>query len=248
MKLKMRFGSRTLAPDIRRLNDMKEVVFDKKWLGTAHNPELYYMYRDLALSKKDEISIKQHSLRYDITVIPPLSLGREYVKTAGHYHPPVPSGDLTYPEIYEVLEGEAHYLLQKPKVDSGNKVVDVIVVEAEQGDKVIIPPDYGHITINPSRKTLRMANWVSRNFSSIYEPYRKMGGGAYFELTTGEFIRNSNYEEVPEIRFLNPANFSEFGLRKNSEMYGLIRNPGMLEFLNKPEKYRALFEKVLGEK
>lgn len=90
-----------------------------------------------------------------------------------------------------------------------------------------------------------MANWVSRNFSSIYEPYRKMGGGVYYELAGGEFIKNSNYRTLPEIRFLEPSNFSEFSLRKNSEMYGLVRGIEKLGFLNKPEKFKALFDRVL---
>ncbi|MEM2933620.1 MAG: glucose-6-phosphate isomerase family protein [Methanocellales archaeon] len=242
--MELRFGERTYNPQIRRLNDLKELIFDKEWLKTAPNSELYYMYRDLSLSKKDENASKQYSLRYDITIIPPFNLGREYVKTAGHYHPPLNS-NLTYPELYEVLEGKAHYLLQKPEELDASRIVDVVLIEAEEGDKVVIPPNYGHITINPARKTLKMANWVSRNFTSIYDPYRRMGGGAYFELITNEFIKNSNYTRVPEIRFLKPANFSEFGLRKNKEIYGLIRNPERLEFLNKPAKYKALFEKVL---
>ena len=47
-------------------------------------------------------------------------LGSEYVKTVGHYHPPVPGTDVSYPEIYQVLDGSATYLLQK--VESYNFV------------------------------------------------------------------------------------------------------------------------------
>ncbi|MEM2924490.1 MAG: glucose-6-phosphate isomerase family protein [Methanocellales archaeon] len=243
--MELRFGERVFKPEVRKLYDMKEVIFDREWLKTAPNLELYYMYRDLTLSKKDENASRQYCLRYDITIIPSFNLGREYVKTAGHYHPPLNS-NLTYPELYEVLEGKAHYLLQKPEKTDISRILDVVLIEAEAGDKVIIPPNYGHITINPTKKTLKMANWVSRNFTSIYDPYRRMGGGAYFELTNGEFIKNKNYIQVPEIRFLKPANFSEFGLQKNKEIYGLIRNPEKLEFLNKPSQYKALFDRVLS--
>ena len=34
-------------PDIRYLNEMKNVVYDKEWLKTAPNIELYYMYRSI---------------------------------------------------------------------------------------------------------------------------------------------------------------------------------------------------------
>ena len=65
------------TPDIRYLNDIKEVLFDQEWAKTAPNYELYYMYR--GLQEKD-------NLRYDITVIPPRMLGEEFTKTKGHYH------------------------------------------------------------------------------------------------------------------------------------------------------------------
>ncbi|MCX9088357.1 MAG: glucose-6-phosphate isomerase, partial [Candidatus Methanoperedens sp.] len=156
--------SKGVKPGIRMLFDMKDVIYDRKWLSNANNSELYYMYRELSLSKKDAAAMKEHGLRYDITVIPPQMLGCEFVKTAGHYHPLVPGTQITYPEIYEVLGGEATYILQKPDNEGIN---DVILVKADAGDKVIIPPGYGHLTINTSNKVLKMANWVARDFESI---------------------------------------------------------------------------------
>ncbi|MDD2666178.1 MAG: glucose-6-phosphate isomerase family protein [Methanocellales archaeon] len=240
----LEFGGRIAEPSVRRVDDMKEVIYDKRWLKSAGNLDLYYMYRDLSLSRRDGEIIKKNHLRYDITIIPPRVLGVEYVKTIGHYHPPLPDAKLSYVEVYEVLNGEAHYLLQKCQNDD---VRDVVLIKAERGDKVIIPPDYGHVTINPSNKELRMCNWVARDFSSIYEPIKEKGGAAYFELVIG-FVKNENYGNVPELRFLEPTNFSEVGLRKNREMYGLIReDPALLEFLTKPQDYGWLFERVLGD-
>ena len=112
--MELEFGGKRREPDIRRLSDMREVVFDQSWLATAEDFELYYMYRDLFLSRGDGEKLREQNLRYDITIIPPGMLGREYIKTAGHYHPLVPGGSVTYPELYEVLEGKALYLLQRP--------------------------------------------------------------------------------------------------------------------------------------
>ncbi|MFQ6072954.1 MAG: glucose-6-phosphate isomerase family protein, partial [Methanosarcinales archaeon] len=69
------FGGRTKEPDIRMLYDMSDVIYDQEWLKGAENLELYYMYRDLSLSKKDAQIIKENNLRYDITIIPPRMLG-----------------------------------------------------------------------------------------------------------------------------------------------------------------------------
>ena len=231
----LKFGGGTFSPEVRKLDDMKEVVLDKRFLASANmDMELYYMFREVSKNEDDAKRIKEKGLRYDITIIPPNTLGTEFVKTAGHYHPRLPGSQMTYPEMYEVLEGEAHYLLQRREEERGTeKITDVIVVKAKEGDKVIIPPNYGHVTINPSETTLKMANWVARTFSSIYEPIRVKGGAAYFELTNGEFIKNKKYGSVPDIRFLKPEDTWLKQIKLNNEvaMYELLREPEKLQFL-----------------
>jgi glucose-6-phosphate isomerase len=165
-------------------------------------------------------------------------LGREYIKTAGHYHPLPPGGSVSYPEIYEVLEGEALYLLQKQDLSY------VVAVNASSGDKVLVPPDYGHITINRSNKTLKMANFVAREFSSLYEPYRQKGGGAYF-FTKDGFVKNQRCPEAAElIRVDAPDNglLRRLGMAKGREMYPLLREPGRLDYLVNPKLDLGLFE------
>ncbi len=238
----LQFGPRTVEPDIRRLGDMRDVIYDIDWLKTAPDTNLYYMYRDLAMSKNDSSLILDHHLRYDITVIPPGRLGIEYVKTAGHYHPYVEGTCYTYPEVYEVLHGTAHYLLQKC---DGGHITDVVMIEAREGDHVLIPPGYGHVTINPSNKELKMSNWVSRDFSSLYEPYKKCGGAAYFELMSG-LVRNGRCDHIPDIRSARPASVTKAGLNKGKEMYGLVRDIDKLAFLNKPQDFDWLWEEALG--
>jgi len=238
MDIIMEFGNKRVKPNVRTLFDIKDVIYDKLWLSSSDNFELYYMYRDLSLSKNEAAVAKEHSLRYDITVIPPRMLGCEFVKTAGHYHPCVPGTDVTFPEVYEVLSGEAHYVMQQPDNDS---IKDVILVKAQQGDKVIIPPGYGHLTINASNKVLKMANWVARDFESIYSPIKEKGGGAYFILKE-EMVRNPSYDNVPELRVSAPTNIKEAGFVKNREMYGLVRDIGKLKFLTEPQEYGWLFE------
>ena len=241
----LEFGGRRVEPDVRHLSDMREVVHDIDWLKASPDQALYYMYRDLAMSRADRSAILDHGLRYDITVIPPATLGDEYVKTAGHYHPEIDQSGYTYPEVYEVLHGNAHYLLQKC---DGGRIVDVVLIEAGAGDKVLIPPNYGHVTINPSNHELKMSNWVSRRFSSIYEPYKKCGGAAYYELAGGKFERNGRCDRAPEIRFLRPANLSKAGLSKGKEMYGLVRDLDKLDYLNNPMNYDWLWEEALSDK
>ncbi len=228
-------------PDVRMLYDMAEVIHDQQWLNSQENVELYYMYRDLSRNASDHEEIVSNRLRYDITIIPPAMLGDEYVKTAGHYHPPVPGHHVSYAELYQVLEGEATYLLQKAE---DNRVVDVIVCEAKEGDLVLVPPDYGHITINASDKTLKMANWVCRDFSSIYEPIKKLFGGAYYLLREG-FVKNPDYPEVPEIRYIKAMDHPEAGLFSGEDMYEAVIDLEKLDFLVNPQEHPGIFEKML---
>ena len=239
---KLIFGEYVVEPDIRMLNDMKDVIYDKEWLKKSKNMELYYMYRDLALSDEDREIMRREKLRYDITLIPSMNLGMEFIKTYGHYHPEIDGLGISYAEVYEVIEGEAHYLLQK--LENG-RIVDVVLIKAKKLDKVIIPPNYGHITINPGKNTLIMANFVSSEFSSIYEPIKEKGGGAYFELTDGRLIRNENYGRIPDIRIMDAHEISNLNILEeiaNNNLYDAINSPDILRFLNMPFRYRDRLE------
>lgn len=185
-----------IKPDIRFLNDMKEVLYDQKWGKHAPNFELYYMYRGIK---------KKAGLRYDKTVIPPLMLGQEFVKTKGHQHVGA------YGEIYIVLAGQALYLMQKY---IGNKIEDVYAVQAKKGEVLIIPPHYGHITINPLKKeTLKEANWVSANCQNIYDSFIEKQGACYYFTSRG-WIKNKKYGRIPKLRFERPLK----ALPKNLEL------------------------------
>lgn len=231
---------RTFEASIRWSRDLKSVLAYPEDLNEDF--KAYFMFRDIYYSNADKDKIVENNLRYDITVIPPNSVGKEYIKTYGHYHPEVEKG-LSYTEIYEVLEGEAVYLLQK---EENSRVTDVLIVEASPGDKVIIPPNYGHVTINPSNKVLKMANWVHRGFSSDYKPFEQKKGACYYYTEDG-WIKNETYSEVPPPRFMQ-SNTKPLGLKKSEEIYKLVKNLEKLEFLWKPSQYEQLFEEALTER
>ncbi|SES62425.1 glucose-6-phosphate isomerase [Methanococcoides vulcani] len=235
------FGGVEREPGIRMLHDMKEVVCDREWFDSVDDFELYYMFRHLSMSEAELKTINKQHLRYDITVIPPGMLGREFVKTAGHYHPNVPGEEISYPEVYQVLEGEATYLLQKHEFDD---IVDVVVIKAKAGDIALIPPDYGHVTINASDEPLKMANWVCCDFASSYAPFRDMAGGAYYLLDKG-FVRNPCYEDLPELRYITPVDIPEFGLECGRDMYELVNDTEKLRFLKQPQDFVGVFESIV---
>ncbi|MDP1853430.1 MAG: glucose-6-phosphate isomerase family protein [Candidatus Omnitrophota bacterium] len=222
-----------VKPDIRALSQMQEVLLDKKASGPG---ELYYMYRGVGY-QPDSAKIAKHHLSYDITIIRPALVGKEFVKTAGHYHLN------SYPELYEVLWGEAFCLLQRPDKDDFTKIEDVMLVKVKAKEKIVIPPYYGHILINPlSEAPLVVANWVSSESSSDYTLYRKAKGAAYFIVNNdGEInlIKNDFFKELPEARTARPVlPLKQFGLFFDKPIYSILDEcVEKLDFLKYPDKY-----------
>jgi len=234
MKASVNFESFT--PSVRYAEDLKPVLYQPEML--KENFPAYYMYRDSCLEEHRKVILAK-GLRYDYTVTPPSKIGTEFVKTFGHYHPKANS--LSYPELYQVIEGEALFLIQRRGSDE-REIEDFIVIEAGEGDIVLIPPEYGHVLVNASKKKLVTSNWVSRNFQSIYTQYKRLRGACYYYTESG-WVKNERYSRIPEIRFAKSLANEIFDV--DGDMYWLIEIPEKLEFLNKPEKHRALFEKIL---
>ncbi|MDP2820949.1 MAG: glucose-6-phosphate isomerase family protein [bacterium] len=172
-----------IKPDIRYLKDLKDVIFDKKSVEMlGKKTELYYMYRGLKFFGK---------IRYDITVIPGLMIGKEFNRTLGHFHKE------NFKEIYRVLEGTAIFYFQ----DKTTKKIKAI--KAKKNDLVVISPEFGHIAINPSEKLLVLSNLTPDIYKSDYEIFKKLKGPAYFYTKTG-WVKNKNYKNPPKIKFEKP--------------------------------------------
>ena len=221
-------------PAVRTAEDLRGVLANP---GCTCTGPAYYMYREVARSSEDRSWLAAQDLRFDITVIPPRELCGEYNKTKGHYHPDNPSGT-SYPEIYEVLAGEAHFLFQKKDCS------DVVMIAACTGDVVIGPPAYGHVTINPTRSTiLQMANIVSSKFSSNYHGFEAQNGAAFFEWIKEGFVKNPAYRNHPHLRLIKAQRLLDVKDAIPDPLYNLIENRApVLEFLNYPEKFESLFQ------
>jgi len=214
-------------PEIRYLNDMKDVVYDKKWLKIAKNFPVYYVYRGAKKPRRTPpffrkgrgLRGKKDGLRYDITVIPPKMLGQEFPKTKGHSHP--------FKEVYQVLSGEGLFLLQKCQ---NKKVKDVFWVKVRKGGVLVIPQGYEHLIINSSKKALKTGNWLSQKCRNLYDFIEKMRGACYFAIAQKskiknqkskiKWIKNKNYKKIPKLRFKKPLKKMPKNLRSFLERAG----------------------------
>lgn len=207
-------NGRPLKFEVRKLKDLYPVLHTRI---EYKNIPVYFMYRNI---------YSTDDIRYDITIIPPKIIGKEYAKTFGHFHP-YAEKELTYPEVCHVIRGSCKFLLEKKNSDYS---MNVLLVSAKEGDTVLIPPNYGHVTINDSKTTLIMANLVSTKFQSDYEEYEKNNGGAYYLLMDG-LVQNPN--KIVK-------NFDRISAMDVNKMYKFESTDIFREFINDKEKFSFL--------
>jgi glucose-6-phosphate isomerase len=202
-----------MKPRIRKKREMASVL----WRANGSDEDMYYMYREVFL-KRDRSLFEEHRIRHDVTLIPSKKVNGEFNKTLGHYH----TGD--YPEVYEVLRGEALFLMQSRDYRR------LIIVEARRGDQVLILSGYGHVTVNVGEEPLIMSNLVFWDFESDYRPFLEKRGALVYVTEQG-LVRNENYDSDFEVikrrgrRLFSSNIYEEF-----------VKEPGKFVFLREPEK------------
>jgi glucose-6-phosphate isomerase, archaeal len=242
--LQFAFGTEVRDPiyGTRSADQIRKVLLDPD----CELPEIiYWMLRDLG--RKDLPDFKQTAgLRYDISVFRSDHFGREFMKTSGHYHPIIPGGNISWPEVYEIIDGKALYVLQKVNdidLDPDEVVVeDVIIVEGKPGDKVIMPPDYGHVTINDLTVPLVMSNWVSSKFSSVYGKVEAAKGFAYYYLHgdgSPKWVKNPAYDKpLPPLRKAIVKEVPALGLTRDVPLFNACAaDPDKFLWLNDPASF-----------
>jgi glucose-6-phosphate isomerase len=221
---------------IRKMSDLTVVTADNS-LKLEDKPA-YFMYRNVHRAG-DEQKLSDNNQRFDLTVIPAARLGDEFIKTSGHYHPEKPGTGVEYPELYYVISGQATYLMQKHEADGS--ISDVIISRVKAGEAIIMPLNYGHVTINELDETLVMANWVESSFKSEYGDFETKKGAAYFLNSDQSVVKNPRYENVPEAKTMqtNPEAIADL---RNVPIYDYINSIEEIDLIAKPEDHLEEFE------
>ena len=215
----------------RRLEEARPYLKDKN--ADFNLDYLYAMYKGVHLENDTDLFKKYH-LRYDITQISPGLIGKEFVKTIGHYHK-----DLS-PEIYEVLFGEAIFLFQK--INSGGKADKVYLIEVGVGQKVIVPSGYGHVTINSGKDFLIAADISFDKMEPDYDFFKNHKGAACYVLKNNSditIVKNENYSSVGDLKKGKPKEMPELNVYFSDPLYSSFsKNPRGLDFITHPENYK----------
>lgn len=204
--------------EVRKLSEMNDVFYSFQMVN--EDRPVYFIFRNIAM---------KNGIRYDITLIPKNMFNDEFAKTYGHYHP-IAENNLTYPEVYQVLYGEALFLMQGKNRDAS---VNVVKVRAKKGDTVLIPPNFGHVAINPYYTPLLLANLVADGFRAEYEEYKENHGAALY-YTSGGWVSNGNYV-VRSIKEYTPEEINvQFNFKSYDLLNELFATPEKFEFLKSP--------------
>lgn len=220
-----------VTPKPRLFLETKDVYLEK----VDPNKELYYMYRYFE-KRTDQGTFEKADSEYDITVINPGLIGPEFIKTKGHYHALVPGTTISYPEVYEVIEGEIEYLIQTRPNEK--KETEVVIIKAKQGDKIVVPPGYGHVSINVGTKVAISSNLQKRDLpaGADYGGFEYFHGGAMYRTTNG-WIENPEYV-IKSVKYVTPQEKPEWGLKKSKPLYkSFIENPERFNFVTHPQNH-----------
>lgn len=233
------------GPGQRRFGDLRAVVAAPDAVDAIANDVAYYTYRDVRLI--DETNLAADGLRYDVTVTLPGEVGGEHIKTAGHYHALADDG-VSWAEIYDVLAGEAAFVLQKAEGDPSDDpaVSRAVVIVAGPGDRMVIPPDYGHVTVNIGTTPLVVADLVATASNNHYQGYAARRGGAVRimavpgEEDAFEAEWNPAYPEVEEgIEVVAAGDLAPFEAETPLYLLG-TEHPERVAFLTDPSLSTAV--------
>ena len=214
--------------------------------GVWANPQdvkdgVAYRYTSGLWLAGDEARWKAARVIYGIVVFAPGTVGGEYFKSSGQYHPIMAGNTMATPEIYTVLQGIGHFLLQKsaPPYD---EIEDAVLVEVRAGETFVVPPDYGHLQINPGPDPLAFSYVVMDGMKGEYEPFRRRRGAIYYEMAGGRerFVFNAQYGKKIPLRIVRTDQICQVPFLRGGVTYQKIRDRlADLGWLTDPAQFPA---------
>jgi oxalate decarboxylase/phosphoglucose isomerase-like protein (cupin superfamily) len=217
---------------IRKLHDL-----DAVWAHPAEEEDrVIYRYTSALHFKEDAAAWTAANVAYGIVIFTPGVFGGEYVKSSGQYHPPISPSNTATPEIYTVLSGVGHFLLQKARPPY-DRIEDVVLVQVQAGETFVVPPDYGHLQINPSPQPLVFSYAVRDGMKGQYDPFRARRGAVYYEMANGQarYVFNACYPTQVPLRVLRAADLCQLPELNEKVTYQAIRDRlPELSFLTDP--------------
>ena len=230
-------GLNTPSYCVRKLHDL-----DAVWANPVEDEDrVIYRYTSGLHLDGDAPAWAAANVAYGIVIFPPGVFGGEYVKSSGQYHPPIPPSNMATPEIYTVLSGTGLFLLQKARPPY-DRIEDVVLVEVRAGETFVVPPDYGHLQINPSPEPLVFSYAVMDGMKGQYGPFKERRGAAYYVMRNGQdrCVFNTRYGARAPLREVRAGDLCQLPELNDRVTYQAVRDRlPKLKFLTDPTAFPA---------
>ena len=221
--------------------------------GVDENALVYRAYRNIRFAK-DESLYAKYDYRYDITVVLPGTVNGEFYKTSGHFHGYPELTRYPFPEVYEVVQGEIVFVLQRNadfNQPDGGKITQLQAVRVKAGQAIIVPPHCGHGSINPTDGVSAFSNIAVISCPIDYEPVKRHHGLGAYILQGSEngknftAVPNEHYDLLPAIEIAEPVVNPALGIEFGVPCYkNFIEHPERYDFLLHPDAYMEAIDRM----
>lgn len=141
------------------------------------------------------------------------------------------------------MTGTALYVLVKVNdhmADDKDLIIeDVIFATVHAGETIIIPPLYGHASINIGNGPMIFNNVCTLENKSDYSLVQRHHGMPWYVIKENgqlKFVKNPSYKmHIPEPRMMRVKENEEYGILFNNPVYHeFLKRPQVFSFLENP--------------
>jgi len=186
---------------IYKIRDINSGLSQESWKGKDEEEEVFRVYEGIRRVEDKEF---WDTIRLDVLIIQSGGLGENCKHTQGYYRSLAENG-YNYPEIFQVVDGYAEFLLQQPG-DKHEQVKDALLLRVQKFEAIVVPPVYGLTIFNPSERRTILSRIRADEAKEIKEPFERTRGTCYLRKLGGKWEYNTNYEEIPQLRLEEPQN------------------------------------------
>ena len=240
--LSFEYGSGVFGPkaEFRRIDDIRSSLLDPDCVGPD---PVYAIAMDVGRAvHRDELH-KRHLL-FGVVAYASGKLGKELVRSQGHVHTSCAHCGSSTPELIEIWQGRAIVYVQEVVEDDPGRC---FAVDAQLGEKVVIPPGWAHCVINASAgEVMVFGAWCAREYGFDYRAIRARGGLAWFPVWgSGQQLKwqgNPAYKPSTIVR-KEAREHPELSVWRQPPIYEqFARNPESLEWISDPSKAGTIWE------
>lgn len=224
-------------PEIRTLDQIRPSLRDPQCEGPE---EVYAIAMDVA-RMQDRAELEKRMLLFGVVTYAAGTLGEEPIRSQGHVHRISLHSGWSPPELYEIWQGKAIIYMQEYVDDDPGRCFAVL---AGPGDKVLVPPGWGHATISASPdEALTFGAWCDREYGFEYDAVRAHKGLAWYPLVQEkQIVWQHNTHYMPgRLQVITPRQYREFAISDEPIYQQFIDDPARFQFISHPDKVADLW-------